>query len=121
MRPIKFKLYCTKNKKMGYSVELFEMLKLSKYVPDFDGLIALQFTGLSDCDGNDIYEGDILQTIPYYFEKPELIIVEFTKFEKCVGCAYQTWGMGFYVSEYDDDNFRIIGNIYETPELLETK
>lgn len=81
-----------------------------------DGYVLNQYAGLKDKNGADIYEGDIVQT------KNSKYRVEYDK------CCF--WGideMGKYpiyqIKHYimEDEIFKVIGNIYENPELLEGK
>ena len=68
------------------------------------GAILLQYTGLKDKNSKEIYEGDIVKTKnKRIFE----IEIPYIYFEIADGC----WN-----TEID---FRVIGNIYENPELLE--
>lgn len=71
----------------------------------------MQFTGLTDTNGKDIYEGDILNT-----DFNDIAIVKFDH-----GCFYintsedyETIGLW----EWCDHMSTIIGNIHEPPELL---
>lgn len=77
-----------------------------------------QFTGLSDKNGKEIYEGDILHTITFGFE-PE----EYTAIILYRNCSFQlSNGRNlFYFGQSDftkmDDTI-VIGNIYDHPELI---
>lgn len=69
--------------------------------------ILMQFTGIKDCCGNDIYEGDIVE---YEFSSCGNQIGEFV-FIDGVFCLKNTNGYRPHVCE-------IIGNIHENPELI---
>jgi len=76
----------------------------------YDDLIIMQFTGLLDRNGKEIYEGDIMQHVnPFSY----LFIVnwddEVGEFIFNSGCT------GYLVN---DTSFEVIGNIHENPELL---
>lgn len=121
MRPIKFRVWHKRLKIIaqlkGINIDNKEILvsyeKNNRSLWILENCELMQFTGLQDKNGDDIYEGDILKQIPYHMEKSELIFVKFTKFDKCGGCPHQTWGMGFDVGEYGIDHLEIIGNIHE--------
>ncbi len=79
----------------------------------------MQYTGLKDKNGKEIYEGDILLNTTI---KPQKLEVYFD--EKSIG----TMGGSFDVRKlpndkemtwrWEIDKIEIIGNIYENPELL---
>lgn len=74
-----------------------------------------QSTGLKDCDGKLIYEGDILQTPSNtYFVRHD---------EKTCGfvCEYHLDDrMGLLLhSDLTFKKYRIVGNIHENPELID--
>ncbi len=72
----------------------------------------MQFTGLKDCNGVEIYEGDIVQsqhTMASIVQWHE----EYASFQFGVGCDLSEYS---YI--YLDDAWEIIGNIHENPELL---
>ena len=87
----------------------------------------MQFTGLKDRNGKEIYEGDILS--PGYTDD-ELFVVVFDETkarfaEKRVSKNYPTHA-GFIMdgsflrTVLSSQRIEIIGNIYENPELLKT-
>jgi uncharacterized phage protein (TIGR01671 family) len=100
---------------------------LTEYV-GFDGgdfYNVMQFTGLKDKNGKEIYEGDIYRWVSW--NKAERIGV--VEYEIGFGGDGETWaGFGFPSDitrlDNDDEPWRdveVIGNIYENPELLEKK
>jgi uncharacterized phage protein (TIGR01671 family) len=84
-----------------------------------DHWIPMLFTGLTDCKGNKIFEGDVCG----YKGDPSTFIVIFEK------CAFRKkyfrhkWDSSIefpILEQWDVDNIgmHVIGNIYENPELL---
>ena len=74
-----------------------------------DSLTWMQFTGLHDKNGKEIYEGDILQYTDN-FNRPITGVVQYL-------------GNGFWIEEKDETHYmpndrEVIGNIYENPELI---
>ena len=118
-REIKFRAYHKERKEMFEIVSIdFEEKKaaLSNGIikllnVDFKQFEMLQYTGLKDKNGKEIYEGDII--ICKY--GPEI-----TMEVKWVDEGFRTLG------KYNGDNYvgyvknsaEVIGNIYENPELL---
>ncbi len=79
------------------------------------GLAVMQYTGLKDCHGVDIYEGDIILQYPgfgYEF-KTRKGIVEYAD------CCF--WhhikGCSLVLTDHDC-RLEVIGNIYQNPELV---
>ena len=132
MRDLKFRLIDTKSAVRIDPKEFFITdSEVFIYYSDFDNSekadmrhhVILQFTGLKDCNGDEIYEGDILSTD---LSRPYLI-VEFRNGAFMYQCHDS--GRNYYdfmepVNERLKTNTKyheVIGNIYENPELLERK
>jgi uncharacterized phage protein (TIGR01671 family) len=89
----------------------------------FNGLVLMQYTGLKDKNGKEIYEGDIvdvwhLPTEEEPHEDKNRAEVRFNKGQ--FWCTYY----GFPVHSWacnDKSAIEVIGNIYENPELLGDK
>jgi uncharacterized phage protein (TIGR01671 family) len=73
------------------------------------GLIPLEYTGLKDKNGVEIYEGDIVRYITH--SKEYLLVVKWNTLDAC-------FDFGWVRTNYAI-NGEVIGNIYQNPELLE--
>jgi len=71
-------------------------------------LILMQFTGLKDKNGKEIYEGDIVNTNN---ETPFIVKYDNT-------CCAFLWGDYYFEDRVEERKVKIIGNIYENPELI---
>lgn len=98
----------------------------------FKGCVIMQYTGLKDKNGKEIYEGDIFEVIYSNCLNGFTILGQEKKMEKVYGVVDFKFGQ-FVVrhNEPEDNEERnaplysflknpkeIIGNIYENPELL---
>lgn len=87
----------------------------------FDNFELMQFTGLKDKNGKEIYESDILKTKFIGFYE-----VKFGLYDNIESYDDAVCGNGFYLNDkenffkhfYDSEDCEIIGNIFENPELL---
>jgi hypothetical protein len=83
----------------------------SRFSSDIEDFEIMQFTGLTDKNGVEIYEGDILEGVNYDVAKPK----------KFIGVVEYDWNR-FVVKadgfpKYDiNKTLKVVGNIYENPE-----
>lgn len=118
MREIKFRAW-DKNKKVMTFVGELAWLVGGLHFGDagacqgFIGKDAelMQYTGLKDCHGKDIYEGDIV-----YFKDWHAKEVIWEGGEGLAGFRLKYTDL--FLMGYDSKNFEVIGNIYSNPELL---
>ena len=75
-----------------------------------DELIIMQYTGLKDKNGKEIYEGDIVKWMGG--EYMPIIVDEFHSYRFLVGKDFLTKGWAM--------SSEVVGNIYKNPELIDT-
>ncbi len=116
MRTIKFRAW----HKASYENDMlndFDVWRGQAHYGEKDDYILMQFTGLFDKKGREIYEGDILLNN----QVVEWINPENAQYEQDSSC----WGIqnGKYTlaSYREDEDFLVVGNIYENQELLNNK
>ena len=141
MREIKFRAWDKKESKMydvagisphnevmvakpllhgGSQYVLLEDIHIKKYQIFYkDDGVLMQYTGLKDKNGKEIYEGDILLGRFILDEVEDHIFLSLTEDEK------ETQSIVFVVDDifypYTNqipEDLEVIGNIYENPELL---
>jgi len=90
-------------------------------VHDLETTVLLQFTGLHDKNGKEIYEGDIVHGHWYDKSRVATIIFENGSFWiKGSDMIGNTEGFQFLLGSIYG-GIEVIGNIYENPELLKDK
>lgn len=75
-----------------------------------------QYTGLSDKCGKKIFEGDIVKR--FWFSKMCIYQIDY---DKGLASFIGLRGIGYTTFDYDSDEFEIIGNVYDNPELLKER
>lgn len=78
--------------------------------------VLMQFTGLLDVNGKEIYEGDIVKSLSYNeiqeIKWHEHLFVESEENNGFPSCA------GWFIHTPHSSELEIIGNIYQNPEIL---
>lgn len=113
MREIKFRAWDTDNLEMSEPFKLIHDMELYS-----DQHIVMQYTGLTDKNGKEIYEGDIIKCS--YCEK-DFGVVEYQTHMHRFGLQWPENKCANARLTDIDHWAEVIGNIYENPELLEMK
>jgi len=125
MREIKFRAWNYTRNEMSYDIESIDFDKgrveqintlQDRILFPTKEAVLMQYTGLKDKNGVEIYEGDIVEHPDYYRAGPVI---------------FDEWYARFAVEADEDDEslalnkhtfgqeVEVIGNIYKNPELLE--
>ena len=104
------------NKKIGYMQYQTEYMSDTSYsIPvgfeEFEYSELMEWTGLYDKNGEEIYEGDIF----HIGSKKILYVVEWID---CGLKGRQIKNISWIGLDYWKDDIEVIGNIYENPELI---
>lgn len=134
MREIKFRAYQKSqgNKNMYYWSSSNGDDGFWDMVGVFNGFMIMQYTGLKDKNGVEIYEGDILKADRVDSENKEWIgVVEhnnfgglclyYNKYRSNIDKSLQTPIQDPQNAIWVQEKCEVIGNIYENPELLNNK
>ena len=118
MREIKFKTWNKEKKEMSKPFNIIGFEYDGYYL---ENSIFLEFIGLKDSEGKEVCDGDIIQVRKdSMWVNPKPDVVEWD--DDMAGFSpFIMKGDESYSGEWDAENFKIIGNIYENPELIKNK
>ena len=131
MREIKFRAWDkeTKNicevRNIDFISEMVQIKYQANYgVRELENVILMQFTGLQDENGVDIYEGDIINLSYEYFDghfRDNEIVGKVYFEDSSFRMSYKKYDeiREWRIDEPEILSIEVIGNIYENPELLE--
>lgn len=110
MREIKFRCWDIVRNKMRFEIDLWDIPynELFIHTPDQRALNLMQYTGLKDKNGKEIYEGDIIEF--------------YSNVEDCFISGKVEYHFGIirvrdYILANKYSKCKVIGNIYENKEL----
>lgn len=131
MRDIKFRVWDIINKRILNYGEIMHlpMWEVFPGTPEQRAFNVMQYTGLKDKHGKEIYEGDVVKyTLKSYYNKTVTEMIPVTWGSYSDGGEYvdnvECWMIRYKsLSDICDNKYNqsveVIGNIYENPELLE--
>jgi uncharacterized phage protein (TIGR01671 family) len=115
MREIKFRAWSYKSKTMYSWSELLEDDLVGLFKEPQEEL--MQYTGLKDVNGKEIYEGDICQSYTFTKSgaklKEHAMPIEFR--DGMFAFGYYSSNLMFFIREYE---LEVIGNRFDNPSLI---
>mgnify|MGYP002507770449 CR=1 FL=1 len=120
-RPIKFRVWDKRENKGMHTQNMLydaQLHHLWQDFVDYPGYELMQYTGLTDKNGKEIFEGDII--IDTQKQKYEIIFDEnYARYDIKVCGENKLRGQTSYFTQiYEKKHIEVIGNIFEHSELL---
>jgi len=120
MREIKFRAWNKISSRMDNWYNLVDKnLRNIFIMKDHNGYELMQYTGIKDRDGKEIYEGDIVEGKSYNINNDLIDINYFQVIQDIEGWKLKHKNYRKNKKIRFAKYMKVIGNIYENPELLE--
>lgn len=121
MREIKFRAWDSYHQEMINWSQYKDELVSEDFINCGKGpLVVMQYAGLKDMKGKEIYEGDIVEFRPWNREETENYIVKFISDDASFrGIKEKKSSIKVLSLINSEQGLEVIGNIYENPEILE--
>jgi uncharacterized phage protein (TIGR01671 family) len=119
-RQIKFRVWDKRKNKGIHTQNMLYHAQLHRFWQDFvdySGYELMQYTGLTDKNGKEIYEGDII--IDTQKQKYKIIFDEnHARYDLKVCGENKLSQTSYFTQIYEKKHIEVIGNKFEHPELL---
>ena len=119
-RQIKFRVWDKRKNKGIHTQNMLYHAQLHRFWQDFvdySGYELMQYTGLTDKNGKEIYEGDII--IDTQKQKYKIIFDKnYARYDLKVCGENKLSQTSYFTQIYEKKHIEVIGNIFEHPELL---
>ena len=123
-RQIKFRVWIGVDRRMCYGFRI--NAKTGNYCWVSNGGIwhdceeypVMQFTGLKDVNGREIYEGDIISHA-FKDDKKTIALYQLIQWELLpAGDCMDMESYGYHINPHWGGQYEVVGNIYQNPELV---
>ena len=104
-----------------WKIKQFDISRADYVNYEVDPETICQYTGLTDKNGNKIWENDIVKYTDDLINKEKTVLIEFNETHASFVRLYKSkMGLQYlYINESIANNCEIIGNIFDNPELLD--